>query len=165
MQTPKRKPNPYDLIPPDYYITQQELDRLVQEVEKMEKIKRPRIIEEMQAAAEHGDFSENFPYQNAKRRLRGLNYKIDEFKRKINNAIIIEKDHSGIVQVGSTVTFEMNGNERTYTILGAQEANPDKNIISHQTPLGEALLGKKEGEEFATEINERKMNIKIIKVA
>ncbi len=165
MQTPKRKPNPYDLIPPDYHMTQAAVDELEREVEKMEQRVRPKIIDEMQAAAEHGDFSENFPYQNAKRRLRALNAKIDEYKRKVAHAVIID-EHASVdrVSVGSTVTFTMDGAERTYTILGAQEADPSKGIISHQTPLGQALLNHRVGDTFEAVINDNSIKIEIIAV-
>lgn len=165
MQTPKRKPNPYDLIPPDYHITQEAYDMLKREVEKMEKKVRPKIIEEMQAAAEHGDFSENFPYQNAKRRLRALNYKIDEYRRKITNAIIIAPRGSDVIQIGSTVDFLWNGSPRTYTLVGALEADPSHNKISHQTPIGKALLGLRVGDRHEVNINDATVALEILNIS
>ncbi len=165
MQTPKRKPNPYDLIPPDYHITQEACDMLQREVEKMEKKVRPKIIEEMQAAAEHGDFSENFPYQNAKRRLRSLNYKIDEYNKKITNAIIIKPVATGVVAIGSTVDFLWNGTPRTYTLVGALEADPSHNKISHQTPIGKALLGLRVGDRHEVNINDATVTLEILTIS
>ena len=155
MQTPKRKPNPYDLIPPDYHVSQEKYDSFVREFEKLEKRVRPKVIEEMQAAAEHGDFSENHAYQMAKWRVRGINGRLEKLKKKIDNAIIIEKNiQSDTVQIGSTVVVEVNGMEKEYQILGAEEVDPLIGKISHLSPLGKVLLGHSKGDKVEAEIGD-----------
>ena len=108
MQTPKQKPGLYAFVKPDYYLTPQTILKLKHDLENLLK-KRPKVIEEMQLAAMNGDFSENVAYQMAKGKLRGINQKILELERKINNAIPIKTNDGGdIVRLGSTVVVKVN---------------------------------------------------------
>jgi transcription elongation factor GreA len=165
MQVPKRR---YDVNKQqnlDPYITQNKADQIQTEINKMVKIIRPKLIREVEEHAKLGDFSENAAYQMAKGKLRGLNNRVLVLQNILNKAIIIKPDKkSGVVSIGSTVVVKSNNNQYTYEILGAQETNPDLGIISHQSPIGSALLGHKSGDEFEVEINDKIIKYKIIKV-
>ncbi len=145
MQTPKRKPGKYTDFATDHVMTKKKYDELGKELEKL-KAKRPHAASEVSRLAELGDFSENVEYQLAKRRLRGINYAIIKLEYQISHADVIEEKHSGRVVLGSIVTIKTDKGEREYTILGAAEADPSNGIISHQSPLGSALLGLKKGD-------------------
>lgn len=145
MQLPKRKPGKYSQLPIDNAMTKAKYEELIRELDKLKK-KRPQAAQEVARLAELGDFSENVEYQLAKRRLRGINSWILKLEYQIDHADIIEADNNGSIQLGSKVTIKTPTGERTYTILGASEADPGKGIISHQSPLGSALLGHRVGD-------------------
>ncbi|OGH58981.1 MAG: hypothetical protein A2725_03875 [Candidatus Magasanikbacteria bacterium RIFCSPHIGHO2_01_FULL_33_34] len=126
-------------------MTQEKLDELKLELDKLNK-KRPQAAKEVSRLAELGDFSENVEYQLAKGRLRGINNAILKLEYRINHANIIAGGNSNIVQLGSEVTIKNSKGKSTYTILGASETDPSRGIISHQSPLGSALLGHRVGE-------------------
>ena len=109
------------------------------------------------------DFSENAGYQMAKSRLRGINRRIDEIEDLLKRAEIIapQKDASQ-VELGHLVTLEINGREKKFRLLGSAETDPQNGIISHNSPLGAALLGKKIGTSFQLDLNSRTIEYKII---
>jgi len=146
-------------------MTKEAILKLEKEAEKLEKVTRPKVIEEMQQAAELGDFSENAAYQIAKGRLRGINGRLEEIQEKLKRAIPIELGSSnGRITIGATVVVEVNGRKKTYQILGAQETNPSAGKISHLSPLGKALKGKKAGETTELETENGIVEYKIIEV-
>jgi len=149
MQVPKRKPGKYSHEKVDTHITQEKYDQLKLKLDKLKKQDQPKAIAEVEELARLGDFSENAGYQIAKGRLRAINQKILEVGNFLNSAIIIKpKVKSDVVELGSQVTIEILGDKKTYTILGATEADPIRGIISHQSPLGEVLMNKKVGDKI-----------------
>lgn len=165
MRVPKRR---YDVNPQQNFdpnITQQKADQLKVELEKMIKIIRPKLSHEVEELAKQGDFSENAAYQMAKGKLRGLNNRILVLQNILNKAIIIKPDKkSNVISLGSVVTVEANENQCTYQILGTLEINLEKGIISHNSPIGSALIGHKPGDTVEIEINDNIVKYKIIKV-
>ena len=164
MQVPKRR---YDSNPQqnfDPHITKQKAQTMESELEKMIKIIRPKLVKEVEEHGKLGDFSENAAYQVAKGKLRGVNNRILTIQNLLNKAVIIESDKNDTVQIGSKVTIKAEGNEYTYTILGSQETDPNKNIISHLSPIGSALLGHRVGDEVAVEINDNIIKYKILEI-
>ena len=142
MRTANRKPGEFTNIIPDPHITQTKVDEIKAKIDKL-KLILPKAIQDVQQLAEGGDFSENAGYQMAKGRLRGLNNKIFKLTEHLKSAIIIKPSgHSGKVQLGSRVTINLLGKIVTYLILGSAEINLAKNIISHNSPIGSALMGK-----------------------
>jgi transcription elongation factor GreA len=163
MQLPKRKPGKYTTTPNDPLMTQDKFDALEIDLERL-KQKRPDVAKEVTRLAELGDFSENVEYQQAKGRLRGINNRILKMEYQLNHAEIIEPGKDGRVVIGSTVTVEIDGNDKTFTILGSSETDPSKGIISHSSPIGSALIGKNIGNEVEIEIGGLKRTYKILEV-
>lgn len=146
MQLPTRKPGKYSSQKKDYYISQKRYNALVALLKKL-KNKRPKAALEVSRLAELGDFSENVEYQLAKRTLRGINTKMLHLEHEINRAIIINPSpDTNRVEIGHRVTILKDDREITYQILGSQETDPKKNIISYTSPMGSALLGKQKGD-------------------
>ena len=146
MRVPIRKPGWYTHAKPDIHFTEAKFNELKNKLEGLKKA-RPLAAEEMRRLAEMGDLSENAGYQIAKGRLRGINDNITKLENLLNQAIIITPNkNSEKVQLGSTVTVVINGKQVTYGILGSSETSPDKGIISHHSPLGAALVGRKVGD-------------------
>lgn len=150
MQLPKRKPGKYTNLPNDPIMSKSKYEELKRELASLKK-KQPHASQEVSRLAELGDFSENLEYQLAKRRLRGILNAILRLDFQINHAEVVEVKNNNIVQIGSSVKIKTPKGEKTYTILGALEADPGKGIISHASPLGSALLGGRVGDVVEVE--------------
>lgn len=165
MRVPKRRSENYIRTPLDPYLTPQAIKEMEDDLIRMKKKVQPKLIEEMQSAAAHGDFSENAAYQIAKGKLRGLNNRMLEVQEKLKRAIPIEAgSETGKISIGSIVTVEVNGRKKIYQILGAQETNPNEGIISHLSPLGLLLIGHQAGDTVIFDTGEKKVEYKIITV-
>lgn len=165
MRVPIRKGGKYTYIQPDPHITQEKFNELNFELEKIIKTIRPVAIREVKRLSELGDFSENAEYQIAKGRLRGLNQRIDDIHDQLKNVHIIKPpNNSEVIQIGHTVKIEVNGQQKTFQILGSSESAPLKGIISHKSPLGAALLGHRISDVVKVVSNNKTINYKIIKI-
>ncbi len=147
MQTPRRKPGKYIHRTLDPHLTDAKFLELTSLLEKLKTSTRPHTTEEVQRLAEMGDFSDNVAYSMAKGRLRSINQQIHELEKQLESSIIINPGgKTETVQIGSRVTIETGGERKTYLILGSSETNPPKGMISHNSPMGFALLGHKVGD-------------------
>lgn len=165
MQVPKRKPGIYTNQESDPHLTSAKLDELKRELQRLKTISRPQAIAETKRLAEMGDFSENAEYQIAKGRLRGINNRIDELIDQIDRAVVIVADTaSGVIAIGHTVTVEIDGVKKSFHILGPTESNPQAGIISYQSPLGAALVGKRVGDTFSQLIGRKEVSCRIIAI-
>jgi len=136
----------------DFYFTSNGLKELKVELRKLEENKRPKIIDRVKVARDHGDLSENSEYTAAREELVFIDKRITELKELIKGSKLIH-NHSGEneVRLGSRVTVKINGNEKTYEIVGEMEANPMEDKISDSSPIGKALMGKKKGDNIKIE--------------
>ncbi len=165
MQIPKRRSEEQRKRPPnDPYLTEEGILKLGQDIERLKK-SRPKVLKELEIAREMGDFSENAAYSYAKARLRGIDARIFELGERLKQAIPIEVGSSdGAVRLGSAVTVRVNGKEKMYEVVGAQEADPSRGRLSHLSPLGKLLLGHKAGESVLLEVENRKVPYEILAV-
>lgn len=139
----------------EYFITADGLEKLKAELEYMKTTERMEVSRMIGEAKSFGDLSENSEYDAAKNKESQLEQKILEYEERIKNAkIISEKDiDTSVISVGCTVeVFDEEFNEDvTYKIMGAAESDPLNGIISNESPVGKALLGKKVGERACFE--------------
>jgi transcription elongation factor GreA len=164
MQTPTRKPGKYTNLKPDPYITEEKFFDLKNKLERLKR-KQPTAIAEVKRLASDGDFSENAAYQIAKGRLRGLNQGILDIEDHLKRAVIIKAAVSRErVALGHRVTVEVAGRQKTYLILGSSETNPSAGVISHNSPLGAALIGRKVGECVKIKLADKEAEYKIMKI-
>ncbi len=135
------------------YISKEGLEKLKQELEVLKYTKIPEIANKIDTAKENGDLSENAEYQDAKEQMAFAQGKSLEMQAQIDNAQIIEHKSGGsIVEVGSKVTFTTeSGDEKSYSIVGVAEADPVSGMISNESPIGRAFLGKAVGDEVEVE--------------
>ncbi len=163
MRTPIRKPGKYTWVKTDPYITKEKYNKLKNSLTRLLKIERPLAITDVKEQAAFGDFSENAAYSIAKSNLRSINNRILKIEDHLKNAIIINVGteqcsvRSDTVQIGNTVTIESNSKTKTYQILGSAEVDIAKNIISHNSPLGASLMGKRVGEIIRVKDKEIKL--------
>jgi transcription elongation factor GreA len=168
MRIPQRRSQKFQIREEnDYLITPDKLARLKRELEDLEKNQRPKIVEDLVFAREQGDLSENAEYQDAKAKLGRIDSRIFSLKERIKNAQVIEygSDSSGKVRIGSTVTVMSNDKTRTYQIVGTQESDPSRGMISYRSPLGEALLGHAVGETVVLNRDGQSLAYRITEVA
>lgn len=109
---------------------------------------RPVIAERLATARAFGDLSENQEYSDARAEQKTVENRIAEIEDTLKNATIIKTRKSDRVNIGSTVNITMSGKKFTYTVVGPVEANPLEGKISHESPIGKELLGRKVGEDF-----------------
>ncbi len=131
----------------EYLLTQEGYDNLEKELEKLKTETRYEIAERIKVALGFGDLSENSEYDEAKNAQAANEMKIAELENKLKYAKIIDESEidTKTVQVGNVVkVLDMEFNEEVeYTIVGSTEVDLSQNKISNESPIGEALLGKK----------------------
>lgn len=133
-----------------YLLTQEGLEKLNEELKHLINDKRKEVIERIREAAAHGDLSENADYAQAREEQSFIEGRIQEIEDTIKNAEIINTNtHRSAVTIGSTVHIKVADQEKNYTIVGSNEANPKEGKISNESLVGKALLGRKVGEKFA----------------
>ncbi|RJQ37860.1 transcription elongation factor GreA [Candidatus Microgenomates bacterium] len=125
---------------------------------------RKEAIEAVSRARELGDLSENGFYKSAKAKLSSIHFNLRRLNFLIKNALVAEKPLTGIVGVTSKVTISDGENFKNYTIVGKYESDPFENKISNESPIGKALIGKREGESFKVATPKGEVIYKIIKI-
>ena len=145
-------------------LTKEGYDELVEELKVLRDEKLPKAIDRVAQARTHGDLSENSEYHSAREDLAFVEGRVDELEILIARAQIVKKTKKSTVDVGSTVTVKANGSSHTYDIVGEYEADPMQKKISHSSPLGKALAGKKVGEEVEFEAPVGKVIYEIEKI-
>lgn len=121
--------------------------KLQAELEDLVKNKRPAAVDRLSQARSMGDLSENSDYHQAKEALEFIDGRISELELVINNATVVKGAHSTKeVGVGAKVKVQIGKSEHVFNIVGEWEADPKEKKISHESPLGKALIGRKVGE-------------------
>ncbi len=132
------------------YLTREGLKKLEEEVEFLRTTRRAEVADRLHQAQEDGELIENAEFEAAKNEQAFVEGRILTIELILSESIIIEDaaHPSGVVNVGSKVKGQEDGSKpESYTIVGAAEANPAKGLISNESPLGRALLGRKAGDE------------------
>ncbi len=147
-------------------LTKEGKEELEKRLEYLKVQKREEITERIKTAREFGDLSENAEYDAAKTEQAMIEGEILEIEEKLLHAVIIkETDKKGKVNLGSTIDFvDQDGEEYTYTIVGTTEADADQGKISNESPIGGALLNKKEGDVVKVTVPAGVMEITVKKV-
>ena len=151
----------------DILLTSEGFLELEEELNELKNVRRPRVIEAIKDARAQGDLSENADYDAARTEQAEVEGRIKELEFMLANATIIEKKDSHLVDVGSTVTISYvdDDEEEVYHIVGRMEADPFENKISNESPIGKAILGKKEGDMVEIASPTGSYQIKIVKIA
>ena len=147
------------------YLTQERLEELKKQLQHLKTTRRAEVADRLKRAKELGDLSENSEYTEAREEQSQLENQIFEVEEMLRNAEIIEKSVIGdTVRVGATVMVSKNNKEAKFTIVGSNEANPASGFISNESPLGQALVGKKVGDEVKVKTPAGEVFYKILKV-
>lgn len=146
------------------YISQEKKDKLKEELNFLKKVKKLEIARRIDEARQMGDLSENAEYHAAREEMGWTIARIREITSILDNSEIIQKNSSSFIGIGSTISVEVNGKEKEYTITGPQEADPINGKISNESPLGLAFLGKKKGDVVEISVPSGKQEYKILNI-
>lgn len=146
-------------------LTKQGFDNLQKEHQELLKKKRPTAVERLQKARAMGDLSENSEYTAAKEELAFVEGRIQEIEELLKNVEIVKNyNRRTNVDLGVKVTVEVNGKQESFEIVGEFEADPLNKKLSHTSPIGKALVGKKVGDLVEVEVPAGKIKYKIVDI-
>jgi transcription elongation factor GreA len=155
-------------MPRDILLTAEGKEKLEAELFELENVKRIEIGERIRIAREFGDISENSEYDDAKNEQAWLEGRISEISSILANSRIVDPPkRPSKVTVGSVVVVKMaDDTERTFTIVGAVEADSSEGRISNESPVGAALMDKKKGQTVTVETpNGTTFDLTIVKIS
>ncbi|MFH0877891.1 MAG: transcription elongation factor GreA [Candidatus Omnitrophota bacterium] len=152
----------------DVFLTQKGYEKLKEELDVLKKVNRREVARQLEKARAMGDLSENAEYDAAKEAQAHLEKKIAELQDKLSRARIIEHENipTDKVYVGAKVTLKDLDTEEelNYWIVSPPEADYAQNKISIESPIGKALLGRKEGERVRVNVPAGVLTYAILKI-
>ncbi len=142
--------------------------KLTEELNNLITVQRPETVKEIDIARGHGDLKENAEYHAAKEKLAFIEARIAELNDLASRVQVVDpsKLKHDRVMFGSTVVLEEvdTGEEIEYTIVGAYESNPEHGLISFNSPMAKALMGKEEGDEVTIKLPKKEESFEIVKI-
>jgi len=150
----------------NFILTPEGREKLEEELHFLETEKRAEVGERIKIAREFGDISENSEYDDAKNEQGMVEARIAEISHILSEATVVNAPkRSNKVSIGSTVTIDMGGRERIFTIVGGAESDVADGKISNESPVGAALIGHKKGDRIETTgPTGRKIEMEILKI-
>ncbi len=152
------------------YFTKEAFKKLKEKINYLEKIERKKIQEKLKQAIVFGDLSENAAYSSAQEEQELLEKQIIELKKDLKSAIIVKSNKNSEIQLGSIIWIKKIDKNRDaenkikIILCSPNETDPSKNKISTNSPLGQALFTKKQGEVFSIKVNTKIIEYKILKI-
>ena len=151
-----------------FKLTPARLEQMQSELEYLKTVREKEVADQIKEARSFGDLSENSEYDEAKNEQGKLYSRIAEIEEILANYVLIseEADASGAVSHASKVTVQdlEENEEEVYTLVGSQEANPSKGLVSDESPFGRALMGKHVGDVAVVEAPEGRFKYKILDI-
>ena len=142
--------------------------RLREELDELTRVKRPKIIEAISKAREHGDLKENAEYHAARESQSFIEGRIQEIESKLSNAEVIDPlkiNTKDVIVFSATVKIlDENDNEKTYQIVGDDEADLKYGLISINSPIARGLIGKRIDDEVSVETPNGVQNFTILEI-
>ncbi len=148
------------------YLTPEGYERLKKELEYLQTVKRREVAERLREAMEGGgDLIDNAEYEAAKTEQAFVEGRIAELTQMLANARVIVAEKHNVVELGARVTIQEEGYEpETFIIVGPVEADPRNGRISHESPIGKALLGHKAGDTVKVKAPDGEYTVRVLKV-
>lgn len=157
-----------NVLEKEVILTPEGLQKIEEKLEHLKSIRRQEVAERIKQAIGFGDISENSEYDDAKNEQAFIEGEILELEKIIRSARLIDSCDikSGEVGIGTTVKLKdiEFGDIDVYTIVGSAEAEPVKNRISNESPVGRAVLGRKTGETVTVNVPDGKIKYKIMEI-
>jgi transcription elongation factor GreA len=148
-------------------VTREGLERLNEELQHLKEVRRPAIVAALAEARSHGDLRENAGYDAARQDQAMTEKRIADLENLVRQAVILDESDavgSDVVRIGSTVVVDVEGDEERYTIVGAIEAKPTAGLISNESPVGQALLGLRSGDEAVAAAPHGELRLKVLRI-
>jgi transcription elongation factor GreA len=149
-------------------LTEEGLKQLQDELTYLSTVKREEVAERIRQAREFGDITENSEYDDAKNEQALLEHRISVLQEKLRRARVIKDSEIDTekVSVGSTVTLrdKKAGDVRIYTLVGSAEADPMKARLSNESPVGQAIIGKKVGDVVTVPVPVGALDLEILAI-
>src|SRR3989344_210105 len=148
------------------YLSKQKFQELREELEHLKKVKRKEVAEDLEYAKSLGDLSENAEYHEARELQASIEDRILKLENILSSAVIMTLHHSEVVGIGSTVVVEREGDNKRhkFEMVGSEESDVASGRLSIHSPMGEAMVGKKNGETFSFMSPKGKMTYKIVNI-
>ena len=149
------------------YLTEEGKSELQQELDTLVNVRRPELAVKLKEAVAQGDLKENADYHDAKEQQSFIEGRIQYLENILRSAVIITHDGpSDVVSMGARVTIREEGTDEDeeYMIVGTAEADPRAGKISHESPIGKALIGCKKGDKVRVDTPGGKVVFKIRKI-
>jgi transcription elongation factor GreA len=148
------------------YITEEKQTLLEAELIDLQTVKRKEILEALEFAKSLGDLSENAEYHQAREEQAKVEERIATIEHILQISTVVKKHHSTIVEAGSTIVVQKEGDKakQTFQIVGSEEADFAAGKISNTSPLGQALYGKKKGDSATVQTPKGKIEYKVISI-
>jgi transcription elongation factor GreA len=147
------------------YLTKEKFEEFKKELAELKGVKRKEVAESLEYAKALGDLSENAEYHEARDMQAMVEDRIAKLESLLKNASIVSnKETGGMVNIGSVITVQKDDKKFTYTIVGSEESDVVSNKISIKSPFGQAVLGKKKGEEFSYSAPNGELKYKLVDV-
>ena len=146
------------------YFTREGLQKLKEELADIKEVQMPETKKLIAEARAFGDLKENAGYHDARDKMSFLLGRLEQLEAAINEAVVKEKEDTGAIQTGSEIKIIFDGEELKYQVVAPSESNILENKISYQSPLGQRLLGKKEGDEFDFMAGTKRVKVKILEI-
>ena len=149
------------------YLTEQGFKKLESELDNLRTVKRPELLNQLQEMQSGGDWMDDTEDMLIREELAYMDGRIRELEYMLQTGQLIETEQeSGRIHVGSTVLIQQNGGPvEEYTIVGVAEAEPSAGLISHESPLGKALLQHKVGDEVIVTAPAGELHFHVVAVA
>ena len=149
-------------------LTYEGLKKYEEELQELKVVKRREVAEKIKEAREQGDLSENAEYDAAKDEQRDIEARIEELEKILKNAEVVDEDEVDLdrINIGCKVRIlDIEYNEECeYKIVGSTEANSLKGKISNESPVGKALIGKKQGDTIVVETPAGSFQYKVLEI-
>ena len=149
-------------------LTPRGYEKIVRELERLRTVERREVAERIRESKQFGELTENAEYDDAKIEQAFLEGRIQDLKHVMQIAIVLRDEDIPVDEVGlgSIVTvLDIDENEEwEFTLVGSVESDPDNDMISDESPIGEALLGRKVGDEVVVKIPDGKIRYRIERI-
>jgi transcription elongation factor GreA len=152
---------------PEIFLTKEGHAKLIEELTHLKKVERLALSKRLRDAIQMGDLSENADYHKAKEDQGFLEGRIQELEHLVHNATVVDSDEieRDVVQVGTHVTVQEGDFEpELFYMVGAKEADPRHGKISNESPIGQALMGGRVGDEVTAVTPGGAVKMKILKI-
>lgn len=147
-------------------LTPEGLEELNRELKELIDVKRPEVVQKISIARDMGDLSENAAYVSARDDQAFIEGRIAELEDILKNAVVsTSTGFKGVVNVGCKIRVHVDGVEEEFCMVGGPEADPKEKKISHESPLGRALMGKKIGDKVEIDAPMGKLVYTILSVS